>query len=294
MSNIFYYKIRWSRYTLDGVVDDSIILFFKKVTMNSPLGLLSYTQDSEYVGFTISSYIIIVVFYTAALLIMIYHLIEIFVTSMIIQVIQLNKNNNPYKNPNVLTKNNKSPYVDIITYHIGLGMMMFAFLVPFGILYILNFLQLDTYDIKKSSWVPYAILLLLLFPFFYVVSQPYSPFRMVDRYIEDKDKPWVKSIETKMKMQFSLVAILLFIVISFCALHLIYFSRFTKTQLYIILIFIFILFIFIPLLCIYFSYQILLEVDDGKLMDVNDMGKKRVNSLYELLVKYNYPCFLKG
>jgi hypothetical protein len=79
------------------------MIFFQKMSTGSPL--LSYTTDNGYVGFTTESYILIVIFYTVALLIIIRHLIEIFMTGILIQVIQLNKNNNPYKNPKMIVKN---------------------------------------------------------------------------------------------------------------------------------------------------------------------------------------------
>jgi hypothetical protein len=269
------------------------MLFFQKMSTGSPL--LSYRTDNGYVGFTTESYILIVIFYTIALLIIIRHLIEIFMTGILIQVIQLNKNNNPYKNPKMIVKNNQSPLFDIASYYLGLGMITFAFIVPFGIIYILNFLNLDSYDIKKSTWIPYVILLLLLFPFFYILSQPYSPFKMIDKYIEHKDKPWVESIIWKTKMQYGFLSILLFILLSFCSMRFLYISNIhSKNTLWIYGIFIFfILFLFIPLLCIFFSYQLLLDVEDGKLPDVKEMGKNKIGSFYELLVKYNYPCFPK-
>jgi len=295
ISHLFYYKLQWSQYIIrnnasqKNDIDNSILLFFQKITNNSLL--LSYEKDGNYVGLTKESYIIIILMYTIALLILIGNLIKIFISSIIVQVIQINPNNNPYKNPNVITKNNISPYPDILSYYMGIACISLSFLVPFIIIYMLNYLNLDNYDIKKSTWIPYAILLLLLFPFIYIISQPYSPFSMVYKYIENKDKPWIDETEKKLRNQYFLLSILLFIIIFFCSYHIIYFSKYPLHMIYYGIFIYIILFILIPSICIFFSYQILTEGKDNGERKIDKINN--VESFYELLIKYNYPCFSK-
>jgi hypothetical protein len=289
-------------------MDHDTLFFYKSLTYNSPFNILKLSEefkdDDKFIGFSNYSYAFIVIAYIITFIIILEGLLRCFLYSIYASIIQVNPNNNPYNNNNCITKISDNPYTATIANYFGVLSLSIIFLIPFIIPYLINFLKFDNYDIVHNSWFAYVILFFIFFPIIMIFLSKVSfgkklaIFPGLNRYIETKDYQFFDFISENFNIKFNNISIFIFIVFAYCFYTLIYteFKYSSNKKIYVYLGIVVILLIFIPLCLIFFGLSTLFT---NKYKDnvgnniIDDIQSNGLSSLYELLVKYNYPCFIK-
>jgi hypothetical protein len=283
--------------------------YFETFTFQSPFHILSVSNlktplipnSFQYIGLSQSSNLLLVCLYTLAFLVIIEYFMKNFLSAIVVSYIQENPNNNPYNNPNCVTKINESAlYFRNKNYSIIIS-LGFVFLFPYFIPLLLRFVNIDKYDVKKSTWIQYLILFLTISPvIFIIISRIFlgfkmNPFDAIKRFVEDKDFLYVNFLKQNYGIQSFLLATFAFILIAFALMHWMYISynvlvpnKITLTLLIMSIFFIVIPYIFLQssLSTLFSEYQ----TSDDSVKQIENNG---VYSLFQLIAKYNYPCFKK-
>ena len=122
-------------------------------------------------------------------------------------------------------------------------------------------------------------------------------FNGINKYIQPKDYSFIEYIKNNFNFKFRTIIFFLFIIFVYTIYKIIYadfdFNIKNKTIIY-VLIFI-ILFIFIPIFIVFF---IISSIFNNKYENINknvikNIQENGISGIYDLLVKYNYPCFIK-
>lgn len=307
VSVIFLITIRFTK--LEGYDNTSINNYFYAITFNSPFKILQLEKKVldgySYIGLSGYSYLVLIVFYMITLVLILKGLIRNLIYSIYANIIQINSNNNPYSNINCVTKIKDNAIVSTLLNYTGIISMSVVFFVPFIVPYVIKIFKMDLYDIKKSTWFPYIILYLLLFPFINVlISQgvfytKLEIFNGLNRFLERKDHPFVKFIKNNFNFRIRYLIVLILIVFIYSLYVILYsYHKYDSSRLWIIYgIICLALFVIIPIVVFCFSINMIFsnnyqdKVKHSQL--INNINKNGVQSLYQLLVKYNYPCFFK-
>ncbi len=301
ISLIFIYFIGFQR-----IDNKDIIYYFDSITYNSPFGMIScdtlMKNGYKYIGLKSISYILIVVVYVIALIILLKKSLENMVYSIYANSIQINPNNNPYNNENCIKKIDENPVGSVSSNYFTIVGYSLLFLLPFLIPTIIKIFDFDNYDIKHSSWFSYLILFFILSPLIFIGLISFGTnMNILDRlkyYIDSKDYSFVDDIKNNFNSKFYMMIpflLIIFIYIYFVLVHINVKYDFKGMVIAYGLI-ILLLFIIIPLFLIYFNLDIVFNNGENKFdVDIdNGMGSDiSINSIYKLLIKYNYPCFLK-
>jgi len=302
ISIIYIYTIKYKQYIFPNRKDEDAPHFFKSITYNIPFNILNISQDNNFIGLSSYSYIYIIVAYIITLIIILEGLIRNFLYSVYVNIIQLNSHNNPYNNPNNITKIKDSPYSSIIQNYTAILSLSINFLIPFLIPFIIYLLKFDNYDIKHNKWFSYVILYLIFFPFITVIlsraifAQKLEIFSNLNRYIDVKDGNFIKFISNNFNFKIHSIIIFIFIIFVYSYYKLVYIdlnnTLIDKIKLYGILFIL--IFVFIPIVIVFFSLSLLFDNKNLSSGDViHDINNKGISNIYNLLVKYNYPCFIK-
>lgn len=267
-------------------------------------------ESTNFVGLSEHSYILIIISYAIPTIIILEGLLRNLLFSIYSSMTQLNPNNNPYKNPYCITKtSSSSAVVSGANYSIMLS-LCYIFLIPFIVPLLIKILKFDNYDIKKNSWFCYVVLFLIFYPLFFIfiskaaLYKKLEIFPALNNFLTQKDYNFSKYLRSNFSFKFSTVVIFLFIIISYLFYKCIFInlrSKDTTSKLLNYLLIFGILFLFLPLFFIYFCTSLLFlnkEVVDPNINVIESINKERlnnqpINTLYELIVKYNYPCFKK-
>ena len=287
-------------------IDNDVIYNFQSYTTSSPFNIITTESYDTHMGFSRKSYICIIIAYTIPLLLIIDSLVKNHLFANINSFIHTNSKNNPYNNPDMITKLDVNlSATNVKNYSKTFGLSLF-FLVPFIIYYFLKFFHFDNYDIKKNKYIGYIIFFLLFFPLFAIfifktsLSEQLNVLNKLNKYIEQKDyNTYIDNINKTYNKTFLTIAFVLFVVISFIMYKIVYLnvdntSIFSK--IIIVLLIIVVLFVIIPLMLIYYSNSLLLQNfgDKNYTNDLEDYIKKNsITNVFSLIVKYNYPCFNK-
>lgn len=184
--------------------------------------------------------------------------------------------------------------------------MSLLFLVPFSIPYLIKIMHFDNYDIKHNTWFSYIILFLMFFPIIIVLltytsfNNKLSIFPNIYKYIEQNDYSFFNFVENNFNFKIYSILPYLLIIFCYCYYEFIYtgYKYVFKKSLIVYAILFFIIFIFIPFIIFFFSLSLIFDNKDsnnGTNEDeiIENIKKNGVSSLYDILVKYNYPCFIK-
>jgi len=287
---------------------------FEKLCFNSPFNIISIGSDlktplfeaSDYfIGLSQKSYLVLICSYVFAFMILLEYLVKNLMASIIVNYVQENKHNNPYNNPDCITKIHESPNSYINKNYSMISTLSLYFLVPYLTPVILKFMNLDKYDIKKSPILKYIIFLGLLSPVILVIISRIIAFFNVDifdtinKFIDKKDYNYINFMKRMFNLKFIILFTFLFIILCFFMLHWIYgsynvlvSSRWKKWWYAFIIIFVFFI---VPSILASNALSSLYNV--FKKMKIEDnleqIENEGVFSLYQLIVKYNYPCFKK-
>jgi hypothetical protein len=308
-SLLFMYKIRYKQVIFPDREkmyerDEDRIFFFNNITQKSPFGILNLSQSGTYMGLTTESYLHIIIAYIITFLFILEGLIKNILYTMYSKVIELNPNNNPYNNPNCVTKIKDSPNTMIKINYTAIFFLSLNFLLPFVIPYLLSFLDYDNYDIKHSIWIKYVILYLIFYPFLIIIISKAAFYKKLEilpdlkKYVETTDYGFINSITSTFNFKSFCVIPYLFIIFVFCYYIFVHLEfKYDKNKKKIIYWILFvILFIFIPLFIYYFSLSILFDNNAKNILDINTFEAIQnygVKNFYDLMIKYNYPCFFK-
>lgn len=316
ISIIYIYTIKYTQYFFPERKEkyrkeEDIVHFFNSITRGSPFKILTLsedfkkgTKDEKYIGLSNQSYLLIIIGYIIAFIIILEGLIRNLIFSIYSSVIQINPNNNPYNNPNCIGKIDDNPYISMSSNYFAILSLALIFLVPFIIPYFINFMKFDNYDIQHNTWFPYIILFLIFYPLVTIMISKAAFYKKLEifpslyKFIEKSDDSFVKFITNNFDFKMYAIIVFIFIIFVFCYYSLIYadFRYDFKHKSVIYLAFIFIIFIFIPILIIFFALSIIFSNNykndfDGDI--VKNIKNNSVGGLFELIVKYNYPCFRK-
>jgi hypothetical protein len=320
ISIIYIFTIRFSKYynnnssiNIKNRTNNDIVHFFKSLTINSPFEILNIEYgnkgNDKYLGLSNTSYFILIASYIITLIIILYGLIKCLLYTIYSSIIQVNNNNNPYNNPNMVTKTNINPYSSSITNYFSIISLSIVFLIPFLIPFIISILKFDNYNIKHSSWFNYVILFLIFFPIISIIllhtifNNKLSILNDLNNYIEPNDYSYIDFIKNNFNIKIYSIIPFLFIIFSYCYYMMIYtdYEYTFKKSLLVYFILFFIIFIFIPMVLFFFSLDMIFnnkyvpnklnnDTEENIITNITNNG---ITSLYELLVKYNYPCFPK-
>ena len=284
--------------------NESLMLFFKSITFNMPFDILKLSEEKKgndsFIGLTSKSYIFIILIYVITYIVILQNLIKNFVYSVYVNIVQANPNNNPYNNTNCVSKINKSSYISAIANYSKIIGSSFLFLIPFSIPFIIKLFHFDAYDIKKNTWFSYIILFLIVSPAIGLMSYS-SVLPDLLPYIEQKDSKFVDFVQGNFLTNFFAIFGFVMIIFIYCYYNFVYLQYkldFKEAILGYFIIFICV-FVFIPVIMIYFGLAILFSNNrtDGNDNNgdsvTNNIITDGVKNIYELLVKYNYPCFPK-
>ncbi len=307
ISFIFISTLQYQRYIFpksnnEETVHDDIPHYFNSISFSSPFNLINVDKRKNgFYGLSQFSYIFIILLYVISYLYLVEALCRNLIYSIVSTLIQYNSENNPFNNPSCLTKTNLDPTVSVFANYQVIITSAFFFLIPFVITYILYILDFDNYDLKHSSWMPYMVFFLLIIPFILIMNiKLYDPEKVailpdLKKYLNSKDSKFVDFLNELFNINFNSVYIYLVIILIFTILLIIYFN-FNKSlsKGVTIGIIIFILLILIPLILISISLGTTLGDTNyayGNDADIEKIIENGIGNLYQLIVKYNYPCF---
>jgi hypothetical protein len=319
ISLIYLYTIRFQQYIFPDRdkkyrKDEDLPHYLKSITFNSPFNILAISyfpsENNEnnsiphYIGLQKSSYIILVVTYLVTYLVILEGLLRNFIYTIMINIIQVNPINNPYKNMNCVTKLTTNANTLTSANYSGITSLALVFLVPFAIPYLIKILKFDNFDIKKNKWFSYVILFFVLFPFIIILISRASfdskleIFSNLNNYVETKDTSFITYISNLFNFKLYQIIVFIFILIATAYYLLLNIEiKFTEKKYKILgyLLIIFILFILIPVILVFTGLSIVYSNNYSEPVDniLSNIQKNPVGSLYELLVKYNYPCIKK-
>jgi len=300
----YYFSNRTEKYRLNKNVDH----FFKSITYHSPFDIMKISykdvNSNKYMGLSNVSYLLIILSYIITLLIILQGAIRNFIYSIYSSIIQVNPNNNPYNNPNNISKINELPLKSIFINYATIIGLSSVFLIPFAIPFLIKLFKFDNYDIKHNKWFAYLLVFLIFSPFIIILwcysyfNTKLSIFNNLNKFIQPSDFSFVDYISNNFNFKIYSILPYILIILIFCYYQFVYvqvnFST-LKTKIIAYFILYFIVFVFIPTIILFFSFSLLFDnktVEDGDNI-IENIKKYGISSLYDLLVKYNYPCFHK-
>jgi hypothetical protein len=298
---LYYQKDMYKNGSINNVEKNTIKHYFNSITLNSPLNIMSMDkQNIGFIGLDQKSYIILISIYVIAYLYLLQGVLKNLIYSFIVNIIQANPNNNPYNNVNCIIKNKDNPNKEIISYYISILLMTLFFLIPFLTPMIFQYFDIDNYSIKHSYWLPWLILFILIFPFFIIVirhsgSQKLDIIKNLNNYLDSKDHKYTSLISSYFDTNYSSIFIFIFVILVFTLLKIVYYTYNTENRGLSLAFIIISLFILIPGVLIFFSLNTIFGQisQTNKDNNIEEIEKKGISNLYQLIVKYNYPCFKK-
>lgn len=301
-----------------------VINFFDSLTVNSPFNILSKKtfqlniddKSYNYMGLSTHSYLLIISVFVASFLVILNGLLRNYIYSVLGNIIQVNPNNNPFDNPSCIKKTGENPNLKVLANYTSIATLSVFFFLPFLVSYVSRIFGFDNYDIKKSSWFNYIVLIIIISPFLLIfglgaaVSEKLNIFPNLYRLIDKKDYPYVDYIASSFDLKFSTFSVFLFVLFVFAYLvymHIDFQIQGGKYKALVYVLLFLLLFVFIPLFLVFFCYLNIFSsirpasdinnppsnAEEAGQKEIDSINKDGVSSLYQLLVKYNYPCFIK-
>lgn len=306
-------------------VNNGLYNYFYEFTLGSPFNIINFDKDgmletlteqeikegkfaSTFIGFSQNTNIFLIIVNLIGIFIIIEALLKNLMSSIIVNFVQANPNNNPYNNPNCVTKVPEPVSTYINSNYSKLMVLSFLFLIPFSTTFILrHVLKIDLYDIKKTQWIKIYIFISLILPTLIIIFYRLTGYKSITlfstiyKYIDTKDYDYIGFMKQMFSLKYFIMYVFLFVIFIFLCLHWIYgamnkyITGWKKYALYIFII-VFIYFIIPSILAsnaistIYNVYKVN-NIDNNETEVVQNIEKNGCQSLYDLIVKYNYPCF---
>ncbi len=220
--------------------------------------------------------------------------------------IQFQKENNPTKNPTLLSKIQDDPSQDTYTYLWKLySTLFFVLLYPMIVLYAIR-----CYDVQNNLITQVAVASILFVPLFYYLTSHLVSMKAVyktddllnygKKYVEEKDYVYIDLLRNDFNFHLDKILwiplLLIFVTLFYFMIYYEWKWENRQMKFYLLL-----LFILIPLILLFFQYSILFGcytpnnecgiLRNGKIK--YEVYHEGVRSLYDAFVKYNYLCFPK-
>jgi len=313
ISLIYLYTIRVKRYIYDEFKDYNIESYFKTITlcfpndimkaepMKSNLDSNNTGRNPVFYGLTKKSYISIIALYVIAVLIIISEYSKNSLFYILTTFIQLVKNNNPYNNPNMVSKSTNDNNTEYVANNSKIFGLLLIFFVPFLIPYFLKLFGFDNYDVKKNMFAGISVCVLLLFPFIFVIfskvtlGKHLDLLNGIDKYVETNDISYIKKLIDLYKFKSLIKYAFIFIILVYVYYLILHFAIDGGGWKKYGFIF-FILLFFIPFILIYDNLEIIFSnFSNEKFNSINIQKylKDGCNNLLGLIIKYNYSCIQK-
>lgn len=313
ISLIYLYTIRVKRYIYDEFKDYNIESYFKTITLCFPNDIMKaepmksnlYNNNTGgkpvFYGLTKKSYLIIISLYVISILIIISEYAKNSLFNILTTFIQLVENNNPYNNPNMVTKTKNNNNKEYALNNSKIFGLLLIFFVPFLIPYFLKLFGFDNYDVKKNMFAGLGVCILLLYPFIFILlskvilGKHLDLLNGIDKYVETKDIPYINKITDLYKFKSFIKYAFIFIIlvyVYYLILHLAIDGGGWKKKGFIF----FILLFFIPYILIYDNLEILFSNFSNETFNSKNIQKylkNGCNNLLGLIIKYNYSCIKK-
>jgi hypothetical protein len=313
ISVAYIYTIKYKQYIFPDRAkkyekDEDIIHFFKSITYNSPFNILEFCEsdkdNEKYTGLSNKSYIFIIVTYIITLFLILEGLLRNLLYSIYANIIQVNNNNNPYNNVNCINKISENANISTTINYTAIISLSVNFLFPFIIPFLLWSLKFDNYDIKHNFWIRYVILYFVFYPFLMMLLSKAAFYKKLEvfpglkKFIEPKDYNFIDFIVNSFNFKIYNVIPFLFIIFVFCYYVFVHsdFRYDLKKKIIIYIIIALLLFVFVPIFLIFFALSVLFSnnlKNKSSGDTITDIKNNGITSMYDLLVKYNYPCFKK-
>ena len=313
ISSIYIYTIKYKQFIFRerGIKyerEEDTMHFFKSMTFNSPFSILnlcvSDKGDDKFVGLSNKSYLFIIVTYIITLFLILEGLIRNLLYSIYANIIQVNNNNNPYRNANCVSKIGENANISTVINYTAITSLSINYLFPFIIPILLWIFKFDNYDIKHSTWIRYVILFLIFYPFLMIILSRATFYKKLEvfpglqRFIEPKDYSFIKFIINSFNFKFYNVIPFLFIIFVFCYYIFVHteFRYQLKKKIGVYIIIALLILVFVPIFLIFFVLSLLFSnnlKNNSTGNTIEDIRNNGITSMYDLLVKYNYPCFKK-
>jgi hypothetical protein len=229
ISLIYLYTIRVKRYIYDEFQDYKIESYFKTITLCFPNDMMkaepmkcklhSNNAKPVFYGLTKKSYIIIIVLYVISILIIISEYTKNSLFNILTIFIQMVKNNNPYNNPNMVSKTNNDNNKEYIANNSKIFGLLLIFFVPFLIPYFLKLFGFDNYDVKKNLFAGISVCVLLLFPFIFIIfskiifGKHLDLLNGIEKYVDTNDIPYVNKLTNLYKFKSFIKYFCIFIIL---------------------------------------------------------------------------------
>lgn len=314
ISMFYLFRIRMQKYYFsykkkEYRTDEDTLHYFKSITFNSPFKIVNLYEETKhddiFIGLTSNSYLIIIICYIISLIFILEGLMRNLIYSFYANIIQLNSNNNPYNNINCITKINQNPNNEISANYSAISSLSINYLFPFLIALFIYIFKFDNYDIKHSDWFNYLILFLIFYPFLIIILSRATFFKKLqifpdlNKYLDVNDGYFVKKIQEDFNFNISSFIIFIIIILIYCFYTIVYCDiRYEiKKRIIVYIIIGLIIFILLPIFILFFALSSVLNnkniTDTSELDIINNIRNNGLSGLYDLLVKYNYPCFVK-
>ena len=317
ISVLYIYTLRYSQYYFSNKpanykLNKNVEHYFKSITYHSPFNIMKETyQDignNKYTGLSNVSYLLIIVSYVITLLIILQGVIRNFLYSIYVNIIQINSNNNPYNNPNNVSKIPESAAISITQNYTTIITLSLVFLIPFLIPFVIRIFKFDNYDIKHNTWFSYILLGFIFAPLIIILScysyfnKNLSIFGNLNRFLQVGDYSFVDYISNNFNFKIYSILPFILMILVYCYylfVHVQIKQNTLKRKIIAYAILFLIVFVFLPTIILFFSFSLAFDnktIEDNTNDDndiINNIQKYGISSLYDLLVKYNYPCFPK-
>ncbi len=244
--------------------------------------------------------------YTILFLLLLKDMMKSHLYENLFSTVQLNENNNPTKNPLMVSKIKDSPSNDMYSYVIKIySGLIFLLAYPFIVLYLIR-----CYDVQNNILTQLAVVSILFVPIIYYVGTHLVSMKAIyktddilnygKKYMEEKDYPFIDALREKFNRHFDQILFvpLLILLITILYFFMYYELNFENNQM---MIYGLILLIGIPVLLLVFNYNVLFSCytpdnqcgifRNGQIK--YEVYHEGIRSYYDALVKYNYSCFPK-
>lgn len=257
-------------------------------------------SGKRFYGLTSYSYLILFLLYGIAFSMILLNLMRNYLYQNLFESIQQNPDVNPYNNPNTVSKIEDSPSLEAHAQYGKLVSKSLILLLPILIYYIVRWFEWTQLDIQRNFPLKLCIFLAVFLPPLIIIgSTPSFNFLLKgEKYLEEKDKPFVKDMDDRLVYQYFTIYFPLFLTLIVIALYLFTYREMTDSYLWLLGVF-FIL--FIPVISIFFMMSILFSDYKDQMLctqlghsnNIEIATKTSIHNIFHGIVKYNYPCFIK-
>lgn len=267
---------------------------------------LEYYQNHQSVGFSFGSYLFITIVILIGYLLLLKKMIGTNIYQMFFGGIQINKNVNPYKNPRTVSKIDKSPIKESYLLYSKYVTTALLFLIPMAVHSIIQMMDVTQRDVEKNTFIRLFTFATIILGSLSIIIQSIMNRKNLDvllkgkQYVEEKDEKMIEEMNKELNIEYYTFYMPIFILLFIFSIFGILYQEIHQNS-YLTYFSYFIIFIFVPISSIFLANTILYKdyqnpklcKKGGYTNDIEDAVKRGVQNFYQVVVKYNFPCFYK-